>query len=82
MTNATVADSVVSNDGHTLLVKYKDGEKKVVVTAETPVVTYVPAEKSELKAGAKVIAFFKKLPDGSFEANRINVGLNGLTPPM
>ena len=82
MTNATVADSVVSNDGHTLLVKYKDGEKKVVVTAETPVVTYVPAEKSELKAGAKVIAFFKKLPDGSYEANRISVGLNGLTPPM
>ena len=82
MTNATVADSVVSNDGHTLLVKYKDGEKKVVVSAETPVVTYVPAEKSELKAGAKVIAFFKKLPDGSYEANRISVGLNGLTPPM
>jgi hypothetical protein len=82
MTNATVADSVVSNDGHTLLVKYKDGEKKVVVSAETPVVTYVPAEKSELKAGAKVIASFKKLPDGSYEANRISVGLNGLTPPM
>jgi hypothetical protein len=82
MTNATVAESVVGNDGHTLLVKYKDGEKKVQVAPETPVVTYVPADKSELKAGAKVIAFFKKLPDGSFEANRINVGLNGLTPPM
>jgi hypothetical protein len=82
MTNATVAESVTGNDGHTLLVKYKDGEKKVVVSTETPVVTYVHADKSELKAGAKVIAFFKKLPDGSFEANRISVGLNGLTPPM
>ena len=82
MTNATVAESVAGNDGHTLLVKYKDGEKKVVVLPDTPVVTYVPAEKSELKAGAQVIAFFKKLPDGSFEANRISVGLNGLTPPM
>jgi hypothetical protein len=82
MTNATVAESVTGNDGHTLLVKYKDGEKKVVVSPDTPVVTYVPAEKSELKTGAKVIAFFKKLPDGSFEANRISVGLNGLTPPM
>ena len=40
MTNATVAESVVSNDGHTLLVKYKDGEKKVQVGPETPVVTY------------------------------------------
>jgi hypothetical protein len=82
MTNATVAESVAGNDGHTLLVKYKDGEKKVVVLPDTPVVTYVPAEKSELKAGAKIIAFFKKQPDGSFEANRISVGLNGLTPPM
>jgi hypothetical protein len=82
MTNATVAESVTGNDGHTLLVKYKDGEKKVVVSPDTPVVTYVPADKSELKAGAKIIAFFKKLPDGSFEANRISVGLNGLTPPM
>jgi hypothetical protein len=82
MTNATVDQSVVGNDGHTLLVKYKDGEKKVLVSQDTPVVTYVPGDKSELKAGAKVIAFFKKLPDGSFEANRISVGRDGLTPPM
>ena len=82
MTNATVAESVTGNDGHTLLIKYKDGEKKVVVTPDTAIVTYVHADKSELKAGAKVIAFFKKLPDGSYEANRISVGLSGLTPPM
>jgi hypothetical protein len=82
MTNATVAESVVGNDGHTLMVKYKDGEKKVLVSPETPVVTYVPADKSDLKAGAKVIAFVKQLPDGSFETNRISVGRDGLTPPM
>jgi hypothetical protein len=82
MTNATVAESVVGNDGHTLLVKYKDGEKKVAVTSDTPVVTYVGAEKSDLKAGAKVIAFVKQLPDGSFETNRVSVGRDGLTPPM
>src|SRR6202140_884222 len=82
MTNATVAQTVAGNDGHTLLIKYKDGEKKIVVSPDTPVVTYVPADKSELKAGAKVIAFIKKRPDGSFEADRVSVGLNGLTPPM
>jgi hypothetical protein len=82
MTNATVAESVAGNDGHTLLVKYKDGEKKVVVSPETPVVTFVPGEKSDLKAGAKVIAFMKQLPDGSYETNRVNVGRDGLTPPM
>jgi hypothetical protein len=82
MTNATVTESVVNNDGHILTIKYKDGEKKVVVSQDTPVVTYVPADKSELKAGAKVIAFIKKLPDGSFEASRVSVGRDGLTPPM
>jgi hypothetical protein len=82
MTNATVAESVVGNDGHTLLIKYKDGEKKVFVSADTPVVTYVPGEKSDLKAGAKIIAFVKALPDGSLEANRVSVGRDGLTPPM
>jgi hypothetical protein len=82
MTNATVAESVVGNDGQTLLVKYKGGEKKVQVSSETPVVTYVPADKSDLKAGAKIIAFTKKLPDGSFETSRVSVGRDGLTPPM
>jgi len=82
MTNATVSESVVGNDGHTLLVKYKDGEKKVLVTPETPVVTYVPADKSDLKAGAKIIAFVKQRPDGSFDTTRISVGRDGLTPPM
>ena len=82
MTNATVAEQVAANDGQTLLIKYKDGEKKVTVGLDTPVVTYVPGEKSDLKVGAKVIAFIKPLPDGSFETNRISVGRDGLTPPM
>lgn len=82
MTNATVAESVVGNDGHTLLVRYKDGEKKVFVSADTPVVTYVPGEKSDLKIGAKIIAFVKPLADGSLEADRVSVGRDGLTPPM
>src|SRR3979490_2622678 len=56
MTNATVAETVVSNEGHVLIIKYKGGEKTVVVSPETPVVTYVPADRSELKVGAKVIA--------------------------
>jgi hypothetical protein len=81
MTNATV-ETVAGNDGRTLMVKYKEGEKKVVVSPDTPVVTYVPADRSDLKAGAKVIAFMKKRPDGSLETNRVSVGRDGLTPPM
>ena len=82
MTNATVSESVAGNDGHTLLIKYKDGEKKVLVSPETPVVTYVPGDRSDLKPGVKIIAFVKQLPDGSFESSRVSVGRDGLTPPM
>src|ERR1700760_971439 len=82
MTNATVAQQVTGTDGQTLMIKYKDGEKKVTVGPDTPVVTYVPGQKTDLKAGAKIIAFIKALPDGSFETNRISVGRDGLTPPM
>ena len=83
MTNATVSESVVGNDGHTLLVKYKDGEKKVLVTPDTPIVTFVAGEKSELKPGAKIIIMGAiKKEDGSLETSRVNVGRDGITPPM
>jgi hypothetical protein len=83
MTNATVAETVGSADGQNILVKYKDGEKKVVVPPGTPVVTFVAGEKSELKPGAKIIIFgATKKDDGTLEANRVNVGRDGITPPM
>jgi hypothetical protein len=82
MTNATVAQTVAGNDGQTLTIKYKDGEKTITVGPDTPVVTYVPADRADLKADAKIIAFIKQLPDGSYETNRISVGRDGLTPPM
>ena len=83
MTNATVAQTVASVDGQDIQVKYKDGEKKVVVPPGTPIVAFVGAEKSEIKPGAKIIIFgAKKKDDGSLETNRIGVGLNGITPPM
>lgn len=82
MTNATVDQSVASNDGRTVTVKYKGGQKVISVTPKTQVVTYVPGTKDELKQGAKIIAFGKTLPDGSFQTSRIAVGRDGLTPPM
>jgi hypothetical protein len=83
MTNATVDQKVEANDGDTIVVKYKDGEKKVIVPPDTPIVTFVAAEKSELKPGAKIIIFgATKKEDGTLEANRVNVGMNGITPPM
>jgi hypothetical protein len=83
MTNATVAQTVAGTDGQNILVKYKDGEKKVVVPPGTPIVTFLPGDKSELKPGAKIIIFgATRKDDGTLEANRVNVGRDGITPPM
>jgi len=83
MTNATVAETVKGTDGQNILVKYKDGEKKVVVPPDTPIVTFVAGDKSELKPGGKIIIFgAAKKDDGTLEAGRINVGRDGVTPPM
>jgi hypothetical protein len=83
MTNATVAEVVAKADAQTMTLKYKDGEKTVVVPPDAPIVAFVPGDKSELKAGAKIfIAGAAKQPDGSLVAARIGVGRDGLTPPM
>jgi hypothetical protein len=83
MTNGNVEQSVAGSDGQTLTLKYKDGEKKIVVPANTPIVSYVPGDKSELKPGAKIfIAAATKQPDGTLQAPRVNVGRDGVAPPM
>jgi len=83
MTNATVAQTVAGVDGQIIDVKYKDGEKKVVVTPDTAIVAFVNGEKSDIKPGAKIIIFgAAKKDDGSLETNRIGVGKDGIAPPM
>jgi hypothetical protein len=83
MTNANVDQTVNGNDGQMLTVKYKDGEKKILVTPETAVVTYVAGSKDDLKPGIKVfVGAAKKQPDGTVQTPRITYGKDGLTPPM
>ena len=82
MTNGNVEQATPSSDGQMLTLKYKDGEKKVLVPAETPIVSYAPSDKSELKVGASIfIAAATKQADGSLLAPRVNVGRN-VVPPM
>jgi hypothetical protein len=83
MTNANVEQTVAGVDGPVLSVKYKDGEKKVLVTPETAVVTYVTGDRNDLKPGTKVfVGAAKKQADGSLQTPRITYGKDGLTPPM
>jgi len=81
MTNGTVGDMVSATGEGTLTVKYKEGEKKIVVGPNVPIVRYEIGDRSELKPGVHVTALNAvKKPDGSIEAPRLNVGRGGLVP--
>ena len=82
MTNAYVENIVGSKDGQTLMVKYKDGEKKIIVTPQTVIAAAAPGNKDELKPGAQIIIFgWDKQADGSILAKTLYVG-RSVTPAM
>ncbi|MFZ3311171.1 MAG: hypothetical protein WA280_17560 [Xanthobacteraceae bacterium] len=82
MTNGTVGATVTGVSGPMLTVKYKDGEQKIMVPPDAPVVRFQIADLSAIKPGAPfaVLAAVKQ-SDGSFNVGRINVGQNGASPP-
>ena len=82
MTNGAVEQTSASADGQVLTLKYKDGEKKIIVSPSTPIVIYVPGDKGELKPGTPIfISAATKQPDGTLTTPRVNVG-RGVAPPM
>ena len=78
MTNGTVDQTVASVDGRVVIVKYKDGEKKIIVPPDARILAYQAGDKSELKPGAHIaIVRAIKKPDGSL---RVNVGRGEVVP--
>lgn len=83
MTNATVDGVVSAGNGSTIKVKYKDGEKTVIVTPETAIVAMGPGKAEMLKPGAKILIFGAvKAADGSLSTQGVVVGKDGIAPPM
>ena len=82
MTNATVATVAAGSDGQTLKLDYKDGTQTIKVKPGIPIVTFLPGTQADAKVGAKVFVGAAKAADGTLTAPRLNVGKDGLTPPM
>ena len=82
MTNGTVGAAVTGVDGPVITIKYKDGEQKILITPNVPIVRYEIADVSAITPGApfSVTAAVPR-PDGAFDVNRINVGRGGASPP-
>jgi len=83
MTNATVAEVSAGSGpiGRTLKLKYKDGEKILLIPKDAPIVTFTPGDKSLLVVGAKLIVNLQEI-EGKYIATRIIAGRNGFEPPM
>ncbi len=83
MTNGAVSGAVNAANGDVLTISYKDGEKKIVVPADAPIVSYASAAMSDVVPGVGIVIIrAEPLPDGTFGAARITVGRNGVNPPM
>jgi hypothetical protein len=82
MTNGTIAARVEGVDGPTVTVAYKGGERKVSIGPDTPIVTFGPADKTDMKPGTAVFVIAQKQADGSLSAAAVTVGKNGVAPPM
>ena len=82
MTNATVSDVVAVDAARRMTLRYKDGEKVVVVPPDAPIVSFEPGDRAMLVPGAHVILGAARQPDGTLTASRVSVGKNGLVPPM
>ncbi len=82
MTNGTVGANVAGVDGPVVTVQYKDGEKKIIVGPNVPIVRYEIADAGAITPGAPFSAIATgKAADGSFEVSRINIGRDGASPP-
>lgn len=80
MTNANVAEAVSGVEGQTLLLKYKDGEKKIIVPPTATIALFGTGDKAEVKPGAAVAVTAVAKPDGSLESTRVGIGRDGFVP--
>jgi hypothetical protein len=81
MTNATVTETVASVDGRVVTVKYRDGEKKIVIPDDATILAYSVGDINELKPNAHVVILrAKRKLSGSLETDRVSVGRGGVIP--
>src|SRR5215468_921376 len=77
----TVGTTLASAGDPSILVKYPQGEKRIVIPANAHVVRNVLGSKDDLKAGAAFRAqAAAKQPDGTYTAAAISVGRDGARP--
>jgi antitoxin component of MazEF toxin-antitoxin module len=82
MTNANLAEQAKVTGGDEITMKYKDGEKKIVVPPGTPVVGFEPGTLADLKPGETIFSTAKMESEGKYSTGRVAVSKGGVKPPQ
>jgi antitoxin component of MazEF toxin-antitoxin module len=82
MTNANLAAQAKVTGGNEITMKYKDGEKKILVPSKTPVVSFEPGTLADLKKGATIFTIAKMESEGKYATGRVSVSKGGVKPPQ
>lgn len=82
MTNANLATQAKVTGGNEITMKYKDGEKKILVPAKTPVVKFEPGTLADLKKGEHIFTIAKMESEGKYATGRVSVSKGGVRPPQ
>jgi hypothetical protein len=82
MTNATVAAVTRVENGRSLELTYPGSSLKLTLPDNVPIVTFAPADASDLKVGAALFAVAAPAADGSLRATSVTIEKNGVKPPM
>ena len=81
MTNANLDGIAQASGGNEITLNYQGGSQKVIVPPGTPIVTFEPGSRADLKAGETIWTNARQEADGKILVERINVSKDGVKPP-
>ncbi len=76
------AGSIERGQVRDLKLSYKGGSNVVTVPPNVPIVTFTPAERSDLTPGKKAFIVATPASQGTYVAQRVVVEKDGVVPPM
>src|SRR5580658_5200983 len=82
MTNGTVGKVTSKSNGRELLVTYPNGQRRIVVPPDVPIVQFTNGDRSLVKPGISAFLIVVKSPTGELTSNGVAIGVDGAQPPM
>ena len=81
MTNANLDGLAQSSGGNEITLNYQGGSKTVLVPPGTPIVTFLPGSRADLRAGETIWTNARQEADGKIVVERLSVSKDGVKPP-